>query len=120
MAYDQKTRTITVAVRILAEHAISDNGALPLVEGMFCAVEIPGKTLPSAFTVPRAAVSFQNTVFVAAEKRLKTVAVQVARVDGENAYITGGLNEGDSVIVTRLVDPLENSLLEVMPGSDQL
>lgn len=117
VAYDQKTRTITVAVRIKAADAVSENGALPLVSGMFCAVEIPGRTLPSAFTVPRAAVSFKNTVFVAVDRRLKTVDVQVARVDGDHAYITGGLDEGDSVIVTRLVDPLENSLLEVMPGS---
>jgi RND family efflux transporter MFP subunit len=116
VAYDQKTRTITVAVRIAAAEAVSDNGALPLVEGMFCAVEIPGRTLPRAFTVPRAAVSFKNTVFVAVDRRLKTVDVQVARVDGDRVYITGGLSEGDTVIVTRLVDPLENSLLEVMPG----
>ena len=117
VAYDQKTRTITVAVRIAAADAESDVGALPLVQGMFCAVEIPGRTLPRAFTVPRAAVSFKNTVFVAVDRRLKTVDVKVARVDGDRAYITGGLNEGDTVIVTRLVDPMENSLLEVMPGS---
>ncbi len=117
VAYDQKTRTITVAVRVSAANAVSDSGGLPLVEGMFCAVEIPGRTLPNAFAVPRAAVSFKNTVFMAMERRLKTVAVTVARVDGDHAYITGGLKEGDTVIVTRLVDPLENSLLEVMPGS---
>jgi hypothetical protein len=38
----------------------------------------------------------------------------VARVDGDDAYITGGLSNGDRVIVTRLVDPLENSLLEIL------
>lgn len=117
VVYDQKTRTITVAVRIGAADAVSDNGALPLVQGMFCAVDIPGRTLPHAFKVPRAAVSFKNTVFVAADRRLKTVDVEVARVDGDFAYITDGLTEGDTVIVTRLVDPLENSLLEVMSGS---
>ncbi len=117
VAYDQKTRTITVAIRVEAADAGSDAGRLPLVEGMFCAVEIPGRALPRAFAVPRAAVSFKNSVFVAVNQRLKTVDVQVARVDGDRAYITGGLNEGDTVIVTRLVDPMENSLLEVMPGS---
>ena len=114
VAYDEKTRTITVAVRIAAADAVAGNGDLPLVEGMFCSVEIPGRTLPQAFRVPRSAVSFKDTVFVAMDGRLKTVAVQVARLDGDHAYITGGLNEGDAVIVTRLVDPLENSLLEVL------
>jgi multidrug efflux pump subunit AcrA (membrane-fusion protein) len=117
VAYDEKTRTITVAVRIAAADAVAGNGDLPLVEGMFCSVEIAGRTLPQAFRVPRSAVSFKNTVFVAMDGRLKTVAVQVARLDGDHAYITGGLNEGDTVIVTRLVDPLENSLLEVLSDS---
>jgi RND family efflux transporter MFP subunit len=115
VAFDQKTRTITVAVRVLAAAARSENGGLPLVENMFCAVEIPGKDLPNAFRVPRAAVSYANTVFLAQGDRLKTRSVQVARVDGDDAYITGGLGNGDRVIVTRLVDPLENSLLEILP-----
>jgi RND family efflux transporter MFP subunit len=115
VAFDQKTRTITVAIRVQASAARSNNGGLPLVEGMFCAVEIPGRDLPNAFRVPRAAVSYTNTVFVAQADRLKTRSVQVARMDGDEAYITGGLSNGDRVIVTRLVDPLENSLLEVLP-----
>jgi RND family efflux transporter MFP subunit len=114
VAFDQKTRTITVAVRVLAAAARSENGGLPLVENMFCTVEIPGKDLPNAFRVPRAAVSYANTVFLAQGDRLKTRSVQVARVDGDDAYITGGLGNGDRVIVTRLVDPLENSLLEIL------
>jgi hypothetical protein len=114
VAFDQKTRTITVAVRIQAAAARSENGGLPLVEGMFCAVEIPGQDLPNAFQVPRSAVSYTNTVFLAQGDRLKTRPVQVARVDGDDAYITGGLSNGEKVIVTRLVDPLENSLLEIL------
>ncbi|MGD9007784.1 MAG: efflux RND transporter periplasmic adaptor subunit [Desulfobacteraceae bacterium] len=114
VAFDQKTRTITVAIRVQAAAARSENGGLPLVEGMFCAVEIPGKDLSNAFRVPRAAVNYTNTVFLVQGDRLKTRSVQVARVDGDDAYITGGLSNGDRVIVTRLVDPLENSLLEIL------
>lgn len=114
VAFDRKTRTITVAVRVQAAAARSEKGGLPLVEGMFCAVEIPGRDLPNAFRVPRAAVSYTNTVFIAQKDRLKTKAVQVAHVDDGYAYITQGLSNGDRVIVTRLVDPLENSLLEIL------
>lgn len=114
VAFDQKTRTITVAVRVQAAAARSENGELPLVEGMFCTVEIPGRDLPNAVRVPRAAVSYTNTVFIAQGDRLKTRSVQVARVDNDYAYITEGLGNGDRVIVTRLVDPLENSLLEIL------
>jgi membrane fusion protein, multidrug efflux system len=117
VAFDQKTRTITVAIRVQAAAAQSENGGLPLVEGMFCAVEIPGRQLPRAFQVPRSAVSYTNTVFMAQGNRLKTKTVRVARVDDDYAYITEGLQEGDRVIITRLVDPLENSLLEILPQS---
>ncbi len=112
--FDQQTRTVTVAVRIGAKAAQSGEGGLPLVAGMFCTVEIPGRTVTDAFQVPRAAVSFKNTVFIAKDKRLKTVPVKVARIDGNFAYITAGLSGGDQVITTRLVDPLENILLEIM------
>jgi RND family efflux transporter MFP subunit len=114
VAFDQKTRTITVAIRVQAAEARSENGGLPLVEGMFCVVEIPGQDLPNAYRVPRSAVSYTNTVYLAQEERLETRSVQVARVDGDDAYITGGLSNGEQVIVTRLVDPLENSLLEIL------
>ena len=102
-------------MRIDAKEALAAKGGLPLVAGMFCTVEIPGRTLDETYQIPRAVVSYKNTVFVAHDKRLKTVPVQVARVDGDYAYISGGLQNGDRVIVTRLVDPLENILLEIMP-----
>ncbi|MEJ2156667.1 MAG: efflux RND transporter periplasmic adaptor subunit [Desulfobacteraceae bacterium] len=114
VTFDQKTRTVTVAVRISAADARSQGKGLPLVEGMFCEVEIPGRTLEKAYQVPRTAVSFKNTVFMVKDQRLKTIAVEVARVDNDFAYITGGLSDGDRVITTRLVDPLENALLEIL------
>ncbi len=121
VTFDQKTRTVTVAVRVEASDARSENKGLPLVEGMFCEVEIPGRTLEGAYQVPRAAVSFKNTVFTATkEQRLKTIDVKVARVDNDFAYITGGLSDGDRVITTRLVDPLENALLEILNRKKEL
>jgi len=112
--FDQQTRTLTVAIRIEAQQARSeDPEALPLVEGMFCSVEIPGQTMHGVFRLPRWAVSFENTVYVSAEDRLKTVLVEVERAQGEEAFVSGGLAPGDLVVVTRLIDPLENSLLEL-------
>ncbi len=120
VAFDQKTRTVTVAVRVAAADARSVEKGLPLVEGMFCEVEIPGRTLAHAYQVPRASVSFKNTVFTVKDQRLKTVSVEVARVDNDYAYITGCLSDGDQVIVTRLVDPLENALLEILDDKKKL
>ena len=118
--FDQQTRTLTVAVRVDAETALKKNPqSLPLVEGMFCSVKISGKTIHNVFRVPRQAVSFENTVYVANGNRLKTVPIKVARMEGENAYVADGLNAGDMVIITRLIDPLENALLEIANKSQK-
>lgn len=112
--FDPQTRTLTVAVRITAkEMSGCDSGGLPLVDGMFCSVEIPGKTMRNVVRLPRWAVSFQNTAYIVRENRLKTVPVQTARVEGETTFVSSGLNPGDVVIVTRLVDPLENTIVEI-------
>ena len=114
VAFDPQTRTLTVAVQIEAQQARNEaSQALPLVEGMFCAVEIPGRTLHQVFQVPRWAVSFENTTYIARESRLKTVPVKIARIQGDKAYVSQGLAPGDEVITTRLIDPLENTLLEI-------
>ena len=63
--------------------------------------------------LPRWAVSFENMVYVSVNNRLKTLPVEVARTEGEDAFITNGLNAGDIVITTRLIDPLENALLDL-------
>jgi len=113
--FDQQTRTLTVAIRIEAQNAVSTiDHRLPLVEGMFCSIEIPGRTLRNVFVLPRWSVSFENSVYLSVNNRLKTVPVEVARIEGERAFVSAGLSPGDEVIITRLVDPLENSLLEIV------
>ncbi|MCG8549541.1 MAG: efflux RND transporter periplasmic adaptor subunit [Desulfobacterales bacterium] len=110
--FDNQTRTLTVAVRISAADAGNGTKGLPLVDGMFCAVEIPGRIMKNVIRLPRQAVTFDNKVFLAdADNRLKTVLVDVVRSQGKYAYISRGIKPGDRVIVTRLIDPLENSLL---------
>ncbi len=112
--FDADTRMLHLAVRVEASQAVSNgDDALPLVEGMFCSVAIPGKTLQNVFELPRWAVSFENTIYVSENNRLKTVPVTVARVQGETALVSSGIKPGDLVVTTRLTNPLENSLLEI-------
>lgn len=119
--FDQQTRTLAVAVRIAAESAMSNaERALPLVEGMFCTVEIPGLTMRNVYRLPRQAVNYENKIYLAdADNRLKTIAVTVERIQGDFVYVSQGLNPGDAVIVTRIIDPLENALLDLAdsPGT---
>jgi RND family efflux transporter MFP subunit len=107
--FDPRTRSLTVAVRFQPDTV----SAFPLVQGMFCRVDIDGRSLDRVFLLPRSAVSFEQTVYVAEENRLQTRKVEVARVEGGIAFITKGLEEGEQVIITRLEKPLENSLVDI-------
>ena len=120
VAFDRTSRTLTVAVRVPADQAsrIGRSG-LPLVEGMFCSVDILGRTLERVVRLPQWAVTYDNKVYLAVERRLKTVPVEVARLQGEEAFISKGLQSGDVVIVTRLVNPLENMLLDLVETQRQ-
>ena len=117
--FEAETRTLTVAVRVSAEQARAGDAGLPLTEGMFCSVSIPGRPLENVIQVPRSAVSFDNHVFVAISNRLYTVPVEVAYADAEHAYLSAGLAAGDELIVTRLTHPLENALLSITAADSE-
>ncbi len=110
--FDPRTRTVFVAVRLDPPQA----DTFPLVDGMFCRVTIPGRTLDSVFVLPRQAVSFENTVYLVRDQRLHTRKVEVVRREKGRAIISAGLKAGDRVITTRLENPLENSLVRVIGG----
>ncbi len=120
-AFNEATRTLTVAIRVEREQILArQNGGFPLVEGMFCSVSIPGKTLRGVFEVPSSVIDFAGNVYVAVDGRLRTRPVTVAHAAGDLSYVSEGLAEGDLVIMTRLVNPLENTLLSVVPAQDKL
>ena len=114
MKFDPDTRTLTVAIRVSNNQAVtSKDHGLPLVDGMFCSVTIPGRTMNNVYQLPRWAVSYKNTLYLAIDNRLKTTPVTIAKIEDEKTFISKGLKDGDQVIVTRLVEPLENTLLEI-------
>ena len=113
-SFDKNTRTVKVVLRIDSRQFSELNRPMPLVAGMFCRVVIPGGTMNHVIELPRWAVSFEENVYVIRDNRLETVPVTVARVQENNSYISKGLAEGDMVIITRLVNPLELSLVQVI------
>ena len=108
--FDPRTRSLVVAVRLNPDNT----STFPLVQGMFCRIDIQGRPLDKVFILPRQAVTFEGNVYVVnKENRLHSRKVEVARVQDGKALITSGLEEGDSVIITRLENPLENALVRV-------
>jgi len=112
-AYDEQSRTLTVAVRVEGAQAVSNEpDGLPLVEGMFCEVAIPGRTIQGVYRLAPSAVSLDDVVHVAVDNRLKTVPVEIVRRQDDHICVSGGLHPGDVVITTRLVNAVENMLVD--------
>ena len=68
--------------------------------------------------LPRRAVTYEGNVHVVTGSRLHTRKVEVARVQDNKALISGGLQEGETVIITRLENPLENALVRIEEAGD--
>lgn len=107
-AFDPESRMLRLVIR----HDTSDGGGFPLADGMFCSVEIPGRMMRGVYRVPAAAVTYDSTVYLAVDDRLSSRSVEVLREADGYAYISAGLESGDIVVTTRLLDALDNTLLD--------
>ncbi len=101
-----------MAVRVDAAAATAGDTPLPMVEGMFCRVEIPGRTMTGVYRLPRWAVSFQGDIYLSRDGRLEIKKAEIARSQGTDTFLSGGVAPGELAVVTRLVNPLPNALLE--------
>lgn len=115
ISFDSRTRMVQVAVTLDR----NEKAAVPLVDGMFSRVSIPGRVLQQVYVVPREAVSFTGMVYVVVEDRLHSRKVEVVREEESLAVISKGLAPGDAVITTRLEEPLENSLVRIVGKQGQ-
>lgn len=109
-SYDPAARMVQVVV----SHQPGGGAAnFPLVAGMFCRVEIPGRTMEQVYRLPQEAVTFDDQVYTAVGDRLKMLGVDVLREEGGYAYVREGLSPDSVVVLTRLVDALDNTLLKI-------
>ena len=75
----------------------------PLMVGLFCDVEIRGRTLQNVVSLPRSAIHDGNQVWVATRPgTLRVQSVDVVRTDRERGLVRMVLNEGDRIITSQL------------------
>lgn len=117
--FDQMTRTVSVAVRVDKETGSPDARGLPLVEGMFCQVDISGRVMQQVYRLPRWSVSFEGIVNIVEDNRLQRRQVEILRNEGDETFVRGGLNPGDLIIVTRLVNPLPGTIVDYTASAPQ-
>lgn len=88
-------------------------GEVPMLLGSFVQVSIQGITT-DAVQVPRSAVQDGQVWLADDEDRLARRAVTVGWADGEWAYLTGGLESGERVVLTNLSYPVEGMALAIL------
>lgn len=98
---DPVSRMVHVVVEVDDPFKLSKSRP-PLVPGMFVEVNIQGRNIDKIIRVPRYAIRNMGDVWVEKEGELKIVEVEILRMDRDNAYISGGLEDGDVVIVSSL------------------
>lgn len=100
---DVATRTLTLFVNVNLRQQKQVGNLLP---GTFCGVRIPVRRMKRVIALPRRALYQGNVMYVAVEGKIAQRKVEVAYRDSERVYVTGGLREGDKVIVSKLADPV--------------
>lgn len=109
---DSDTRVIPVVVEVAGPLDTSRHAtALPF--GLFVRAEIAGRPIPDAVRIPQAALHGDSDVFLFVNGRLQRRAVRVERLGEGLALVTGGLEDGDRVITTRLDLMFEGMAVEL-------
>ncbi len=91
------------------------DGPVPLLLGSYMRVDVPLKRVPSALSIPRAALREGDVVWIPKDgKELALQKVDVALRRDDDVLITAGLAAGDRVIVSSIAVPLPGTKLRVV------
>jgi RND family efflux transporter MFP subunit len=113
---DERTRTINVVVRVKDPYAEKP----PLAVGLFVTVDIQGRTLPDAALIPRSALREGNMVWVIEnDERLRFREVEVGRVQGNQALVKTGLDNGERVVTTPLKVVSDGMAVRTAPTAEE-
>jgi RND family efflux transporter MFP subunit len=96
---DERTRMINVVVQVEKPYAKKP----PLAVGLFVTIDIEGRTLSKAAIIPRSALHQGDTVWVVdKDDRIRFRKVDVALLQGDEAVVHDGLEDGERLVITPL------------------
>lgn len=98
---DSQTRMLSVMAQVSDPYK-NIGQAMPLKVGMFVKAKIEGKELPDIVIVPRHTVRNEKIWVVDREGILRQKSVEILRYERDMAYIYGGLDSTEAVLLTRL------------------
>jgi multidrug efflux pump subunit AcrA (membrane-fusion protein) len=117
---DPETQVVHAVVEVAdpygrhSEPGAPRDSTAPLAVGLFVDVDILGKTVAPAFSVPRAAFRGDKVVLVIdAENRLRFREVEIFRRERDRVVVTGGLSDGERVCISSLEVAVESMPVRV-------
>jgi len=90
---NSRTQTISVFIKLYQKND------LPVYDGLYLDVEIPGGTIENAVFLPRQAIYNDNQVYLLKDGLLEIREVEIARKENDMVILSDGLIEGDTVVV---------------------
>lgn len=110
---DQKTGTVGVILRVSSAYSSAEPGKRPpLTKGMFVRVVLSAKPV-TGIVVPRSALRSGQLLIAGDDNRLTLVPVTPFLVQDGIALITGGLEQGQRVVVSDVSPVIPGLLLNV-------
>jgi RND family efflux transporter MFP subunit len=106
---DERNRVSYAVARIDDPYALrqGNDTAHPLPMGTFVGALIEGSTVDDIIRVPREALrGNSHLMFIDDENRLRIRQVDILRTDAEYAYISGGAEAGERIILTAIESPV--------------
>jgi len=106
---DERNRVSYAVARIDDPYALrqGNDTARPLPMGTFVGALIEGTTVDDIIRVPRQALRGNSQLmFIDDENRLRIRQVEILRADAEYAYLSGGAEAGERIILTAIESPV--------------
>jgi RND family efflux transporter MFP subunit len=116
---DPQTRMVHVIARIKDPYAASDDGRPPLAVGLFVRAEIQGRMASNVIVVPRTALRNRDQIFlVDGEDRLRVRTADILRTDRNRAFLRGGLQPADRLVVSVLEPAVDGMRVRPVAAAD--
>ena len=103
-----KTSRLVIIVIEVPEPFKASNGRPSLLPGTFVEVSIKGSILKNAVAVPRDAVREGNKVWIVENGLLHIQTLDIARSDQDFVYVTSGLDDEATIVLSSLDMATEN------------
>ena len=118
---DMKSRTVQVAVTVDDPYGLKreNRGHAPLMSGSFVNVRIAGRKLDGVFSIPRATLRDDDTVWLLDEQStLKIAKVNVVRIEGDRVIVDKGLMDGQRLVLTKISGAADGMKLRDMDANN--